>query len=85
MSATEGWAGGAAYCASKGALSALCRALDAELAPKRISVRALEPRYVKTKMFDDCAGRMGVDPSLAMDPADFANKALDTLENKGAN
>lgn len=85
VSATEGWAGGAAYCASKGALSALCRALDAELAPKRISVRALEPRYVKTKMFDDCAGRMGVDPSLAMDPADFANKALDTLENKGAN
>ena len=85
VSATEGWAGGAAYCASKGALSALCRALDVELAPKRISVRALEPRYVKTKMFDNCAGRMGVDPSLTMDPADFANKTLDTLENKGAN
>ena len=83
VSATEGWAGGAAYCASKGALSALCRALDAELAPKRISVRALEPRYVKTRMFDDCAGRMGVDPVLAIDPAVFADEILDTLECKG--
>ena len=83
VSATEGWAGGAAYCASKGALSALCRALDAELAPKRMSVRALEPRYVKTKMFDNCAGRMGVDPALAVDQADFADEILNTLENKG--
>ena len=81
VSAVEGWAGGAAYCASKGALSALCRALDAELATKRISVRALEPRYVKTKMFDACAGRMGVDPALAMDPADFAREILETVEN----
>ena len=85
VSATEGWAGGAAYCASKGALSALCRALDAELAPKRISVRALEPRYVRTRMFDSCAGRMGVDPAFAMDPADFANEILDAIENKGGN
>ena len=62
-----------------------CRALDAELATKRISVRALEPRYVKTKMFDSCAGRMGVDPALAMDPADFANEILEEIENKGEN
>jgi hypothetical protein len=31
-------------------------------------------------MFDSCAGRMGVDPSLAIDPADFANEILETLE-----
>lgn len=80
VSAAEGWSGGAAYCASKGALSALCRALDTELAPKRISVRALEPRYVKTKMFDNCAGRMGVDPSLAQDPAELAKEILDIIE-----
>ena len=76
VSATEGWPGGAAYCASKGALSALCRALDAELKPKKISVVALEPRHVKTKMFDACAGRMGVDPSLAQAPDDFAKEVL---------
>ena len=76
VSATEGWAGGAAYCASKGALSAVCRALDTELKPKRISVIALEPRYVKTRMFDACAGRMGVDPSLAQDPDEFAKEVL---------
>ena len=83
VSATEGWAGGTAYCASKGALSALCRALDAELAPKRISVRALEPRHVKTRMFDACAGRMGADPSQTRDPADLANEILDAIEGKG--
>ena len=76
VSAVEGWAGGTAYCASKGALSALCRALDAELKPKRISVTALEPRYVKTRMFDACAGRMGVDPALAQDPDEFAKDVL---------
>lgn len=76
VSATEGWAGGAAYCASKGALSAVCRALDAELKPKKVSVVALEPRYVKTRMFDNCAGRMGVDPALATDPDEFAKEVL---------
>ena len=77
VSATEGWAGGAAYCASKGALSAACRALDAELKPRGISVAALEPRYVKTRMFDNCAGRMGVDPALAQDPDEFAKEVLE--------
>ena len=77
VSAAEGWAGGAAYCASKGALSAVCRALDAELKPKRISVVALEPRYVKTRMFDTCAGRMGIDPARAVDPDEFAKEVLD--------
>ena len=79
VSATEGWAGGAAYCASKGALSAVCRALDVELKPKGVSVVALEPRYVKTRMFDACAGRMGVDPALAQDPDAFAAEILTCL------
>lgn len=79
VSAVEGWAGGAAYCASKGALSALCRALDVELGAKRISVKAIEPRYVKTKMFDAGAGRMGVPAALARDPKDLAKEILDDL------
>lgn len=79
VSAVEGWAGGTAYCASKGALSAACRALDAELKPKRISVSALEPRYVRTGMFERCAGRMGVDPACAVDPDAFAGEVLALL------
>lgn len=79
VSATEGWAGGAAYCASKGALSALCRAMNAELKAKKITVRAIEPRYVKTRMFDQCAGRMGVSADLARLPEDLAKEILDEL------
>ena len=79
VSASEGWPGGAAYCASKGALSALCRAMDAELGAKGISVTAIEPRYVKTRMFDSCAGRMGVDPALACAPADVADEILNKI------
>ena len=82
VSAVEGWPGGAAYCASKGALSAMCRALDAELSQKGISVTALEPRYVKTRMFENCAGRMGTDPALARDPADFAEEMLNIMERR---
>jgi short-subunit dehydrogenase len=81
VSAVEGWAGGAAYCASKGALSAVCRALDAELATRRISVRALEPRHVRTAMFERCAGRMGTDPASALDPELFAQNVISMLEN----
>ena len=79
VSANEGWPGGAAYCASKGALSAVCRALDAELSRKGISVKAIEPAYVKTKMFDSCAGRMGVPASEAMDPQTLADEILKGL------
>lgn len=80
VSAVEGWAGGSVYCASKGALSAMCRAMDAELKPKRISVTALEPRYVRTKMFEEGAGRMGVPASAAEPPEAFAAKVLSLLE-----
>jgi len=79
VSAVEGWPGGAAYCASKGALSAVCRALNAELTPKGISVSAVEPRYVNTRMFDACAGRMGVSKSLAKDPGELAKEILELL------
>ena len=81
VSAVEGWPGGAAYCASKGALSAVCRALDAELAPRKISVEVPEPRHVRTAMFERCAGRMGTDPSNAQDPEVFARNVLSRLEN----
>ena len=76
VSAVEGWPGGAAYCASKGALSAMCRAMDSELKSKRISVTALEPRYVKTRMFDQCAGRMGMPAEKALAPSVLADEIL---------
>lgn len=79
VSATEGWPGGAAYCASKGALSALCRAADAELKAKGVRVKAIEPRYVKTRMFEACAGRMGVSSELARDPKELAEEILNEL------
>ena len=82
VSASVGWAGGAAYCASKGALSALCRALDAELEPRHIHVTALEPSYVKTRMFDDGAGRMGVPEQAAIKPVDFAWQILARLSHQ---
>ena len=72
VSANEGWPGGVAYCASKGALSAACRALDAELRGRGVRVAAVEPRYVRTRMFEACAGRMGVPASEAIEPADLA-------------
>lgn len=80
VSATEGWAGGTSYCASKGALSAACRALDAELTPKGIRVASIEPRYVLTDMFRKGAGRMGVPESSAMPPGILAAGIVDDIE-----
>ena len=79
VSATEGWPGGAAYCASKGALSAVCRALDAELKGRGVRVKAIEPRWVRTRMFEETAGRMGVDPALAQDPDELAKEIIDEV------
>ena len=76
VSANEGWAGGAAYCASKGALSAAVRALDAELAQKGIRVTALEPGHVLTDMFRRGAGRMGVPETQAASPQSIAREIL---------
>ena len=81
VSAREGWAGGAAYCASKGALSALCRALDAELKPRGIAVTAIEPRYVRTRMFREGAMRMGVREDEAEAPEAFALRILKGIES----
>lgn len=80
VSATEGWAGGTAYCASKGALSAMCRALNVELESRGISVTALEPKYVNTRMFVNTAGRMGVSAAEAQSAEDFALEILEKLK-----
>lgn len=79
VSATTGWAGGTAYCASKGALSAAARALAVELAPKGIKVTAIEPEYVLTDMFRRGAGRMGVPESKAESPETVAARLLDGM------
>ena len=79
VSAAEGWAGGTAYCASKGALSAACRALAAELKPKGIGVAAIEPHHVLTDMFRSTAGRMGVPESSARSPEDVAREIMDAI------
>ena len=55
VSAFAGWAGGAAYCGSKGAVSAAARALAVELAPKGIRVNAVCPSNIKTPMLSDAA------------------------------
>ena len=81
ISAREGWPGGTAYCASKGALSAASRALDAELSPKGIRVVAIEPGHVLTDMFRKGAGRMGVPESSAMSPETLAAEILDMIES----
>ncbi|MGN0852029.1 MAG: SDR family NAD(P)-dependent oxidoreductase [Kiritimatiellia bacterium] len=83
VSATGGWAGGVAYCASKGALSAACRALAVELAPKRIRVLAPEPSHVLTDMFRAGAGRMGVPASAAQTPAAFAGTVMAMIRGAG--
>lgn len=81
VSAKEGWAGGSAYCASKGALSALCRALNAELAAKKISVTALEPERIDTKMYRECGARLAPpDAPPPRSPLSLAHEILDALE-----
>jgi len=50
VSAREGWAGGTAYCASKGALSAAVRALETEFTPRGWRIRAFEPGPVATPL-----------------------------------
>lgn len=80
ISAQEGWAGGIAYCASKGALSAVAHALAVELAPKGIRVKAIEPAYVLTQMFRNGAARMGVSDSAAVSPESVAQEILDFIK-----
>ena len=52
VAASAGWPGGGAYCASKGALSSLARAMAVELAPRGIRVNAVSPSNIKTPLFE---------------------------------
>jgi NAD(P)-dependent dehydrogenase (short-subunit alcohol dehydrogenase family) len=50
IAAVQGAAGSAAYCASKGGLEALTRAMAVELAPLRVRVNAVAPHAIDTPM-----------------------------------
>lgn len=64
VSYAAGWAGGAAYCGSKGALSASVRALAIELAPKGIRVNAVCPSNIKTPLYDAGASDLNDEAAL---------------------
>lgn len=52
VSSQAGWAGGSAYCGSKGALEASVRALAIELSQKNIRVNSVVPSNIQTPMLD---------------------------------
>jgi NAD(P)-dependent dehydrogenase (short-subunit alcohol dehydrogenase family) len=56
IAATLGAAGSAAYCASKGGLEALTRALAVELAPRGVRVNAVAPHAIDTPMTSGLRG-----------------------------
>ena len=64
VSFAAGWAGGAIYCGSKGALSASVRALAMELATKGIRVNAVCPSNIKTPLYDAGALDMSDEDAL---------------------
>lgn len=64
VSSNVGWAGGTAYCASKGALSASVRALAIELVSKGIRVNAVSPSNIKTPLYDAGASDMNTEDEL---------------------
>lgn len=64
VSAAVGWAGGAAYCGSKGALSASVRALAVELAPKGVRVNAVCPSNVRTPLYAAGAAEVNGEEAL---------------------
>jgi len=65
VSAFAGWGGGAAYCGSKGALSASVRALALELAPKGVRVNAVCPSNIRTPLYEAGAAAAHDEASLA--------------------
>jgi len=52
VAARSGWAGGTAYCATKGAVSAAVRALAVDLAPQGVRVNAVSPSGIATPLYD---------------------------------
>lgn len=64
VSGMVGWGGSSIYCASKGAVLALTKALAIELAPHDIRVNAVAPGSVRTPMVEDNIRRLE-DPDAA--------------------
>ena len=64
VSSSVGWAGGAAYCGSKGALDASVRALAVELAPKGVRVNAVCPSNIRTPLYAANAANLGGEAAL---------------------
>ena len=67
VAARVGWPGGGAYCASKGALSSLVRAMAVELAPRGIRVNAVSPSNIKTPLFEAITAMKGGDDLAALE------------------
>jgi len=65
VSGLIGWGGSSIYCASKGAVMALTRALATELAPHNIRVNAVAPGSVDTPMVQNNLARLA-EPEEAM-------------------
>ena len=65
VSGLIGWGGSSVYCAFKGAVMALTRALATELAPYQIRVNAVAPGSVDTPMVQNNLARLG-EPEEAM-------------------
>ena len=64
VSYAAGWAGGSAYCGSKGALSSSVRALAVELAPKGIRVNTVCPSNIRTPLYESGASDMNDESAL---------------------
>lgn len=64
VSALAGWGGVAAYCGSKGALSASVRALAIELAAKGVRVNAVCPSNIQTPLYEAVAGDLNDEAGL---------------------
>jgi NAD(P)-dependent dehydrogenase (short-subunit alcohol dehydrogenase family) len=78
--ATEAVHGGAAYCASKAALTALTQVLALELAASAITVNAVAPGHVATPMNFDAEKLAGAPPRRPVIPVHRAASAREIAE-----